>query len=284
MSRTRQLLNDVRHAFSAEPRPEHFTNYTHCEECREHDDTLRQCTPDTIGKRELGNTGWDPICFITDGGYRHYLPGLARIVLETNGEYLDQFLHGLTLARVRKFTRSQRAAVGQFLVALDEKWAITQGDLPEAELMQEVFDRFRLEPPIHVSTRADAAVRNSFYQAFVLLPDGCPANLADAEVRLREALPKMEAGRGTDSVYASDGWEINAYLNDGVAYESGQIVTTFGADRADQVRLAAAPRRFEVRTDFDPMQARFMDYRTALRALASFEGAAPFDLDSGEFV
>ena len=282
MSRTRQLLNDVRHAFSAEPRPEHFTNYTHCEECREHDDTLRQYTPDTIGNRELGNTGWDPICFITDDGYRHYLPGLARMVLETNGEYLDQFLHGLTLARVRKFTRSQRAAVGQFLVALDEKWAITQGDLPEAELMQEVFDRLRLGPPIHFGTPASAAVRNSFYQAFVLLP--CPANLADAEMRLREALPQMEAGGGTDSVYASDGWEINAYLNEGVAYESEQIVTTFGADRPDRARLATAPRRFEVRTDFDPTRARFVDFRTAIRALASFEGAAAFDLGRGEFV
>ena len=38
-------------------KPAHFTNYEHCEECAEHDETLLSKTIDSIGLDEIGNEG-----------------------------------------------------------------------------------------------------------------------------------------------------------------------------------------------------------------------------------
>ena len=80
-----------------EPRPEHFTNYNHCDECREHDETLRQSDVDSIGMEQLGNPGWDPICFCSVAGKKYYLPALIRLALTTLDDecYLDQLLFHL---------------------------------------------------------------------------------------------------------------------------------------------------------------------------------------------
>jgi hypothetical protein len=52
-------------AFGPCPRPEHFTNDKHCEECAEHDELLRNRDRDTLTVADVGNPSWDPICFIT---------------------------------------------------------------------------------------------------------------------------------------------------------------------------------------------------------------------------
>lgn len=79
------------------PRPAHFTDFAHCCECREHDETLLASDIDTIGLEELGNPGWDPICFATPEARKFYLPAFVRLSLETMaGEfYLAQFLFHL---------------------------------------------------------------------------------------------------------------------------------------------------------------------------------------------
>jgi len=88
-----ELLARIEQEFNA-PRPEHFTNHQHCCECAEHDNTLQQRNPETIGLEELGSPGWDPICFINIQGFLYYFPALARLALEGTGDsyYLDQFL------------------------------------------------------------------------------------------------------------------------------------------------------------------------------------------------
>ena len=52
-------------AFLAEPLPDHFTDYTHCCECAEHDELLRARDRETLALEDVGNAGWDPICFVT---------------------------------------------------------------------------------------------------------------------------------------------------------------------------------------------------------------------------
>ena len=47
------------------PKPEHFTNYRHCCECAEHDATLLAYDVNAIGVEQLGNPGWDPLCFVS---------------------------------------------------------------------------------------------------------------------------------------------------------------------------------------------------------------------------
>ena len=91
------LITQAKQVFKTE-RPEHFTNFTHCSECEEHDQTLLAADMDTIGIEALGNPGWDPICFTSVEGKKYYLPALVRLSLETiNDEfYFEQFLFHLT--------------------------------------------------------------------------------------------------------------------------------------------------------------------------------------------
>ena len=81
------------------PKPEHFTNYRHCCECAEHDQTLLSCDVDSIGLAELGNPGWDPLCFCSPEGFIYYMPALVRLTLDTIDDpkqsYLEQMLFHL---------------------------------------------------------------------------------------------------------------------------------------------------------------------------------------------
>ncbi|MBB3166831.1 DUF6714 family protein [Simiduia aestuariiviva] len=86
-------INEAKRIFRIE-KPEHFTNYTHCEECEEHDQTLNRSTIDSIGLDELGNPGWNPICFSSVEGKKYYMPSFIRLSLETMHSefYLGQLL------------------------------------------------------------------------------------------------------------------------------------------------------------------------------------------------
>ena len=81
------------------PKPEHFTDYQHCCECAEHDQTLLASNVDTIGLEQLGNPGWDPLCFSSPQGLIYYMPALVRLTLDTienpRESYLDQLLFHL---------------------------------------------------------------------------------------------------------------------------------------------------------------------------------------------
>jgi hypothetical protein len=83
MATDQEMINAVRHAFAAEPRPEHFTNYRHCCECAEHDALLTSCNLESLRLEDVNNTSWDPICFATAEGFRYYLPALVRLVFES---------------------------------------------------------------------------------------------------------------------------------------------------------------------------------------------------------
>jgi hypothetical protein len=109
-------------ALFATPRPEHFTNYLHCEECLEHDQTLLNSTIDDIGMEELGNPGWDPMCFVEPAGFIYYFPALVRLCLESTEEwsYIGQFLFRLIYdgpqnEYVLAFNDAQRDFVVRFL-------------------------------------------------------------------------------------------------------------------------------------------------------------------------
>src|SRR5262245_53997305 len=81
------------------PKPTHFTNHTHCCECAEHDEVLLSDDIDSISLAELGNPGWDPLCFSSPEGMLYYMPALVRLTLDTIEKpiesYLDQFVFHL---------------------------------------------------------------------------------------------------------------------------------------------------------------------------------------------
>lgn len=118
-----EILLSVELAFQAEPRPEHFTDYKHCCECYEHDELLRARDRATLHLEDVNNPGWDPICFLSEQGWRYYLPALARLAFESAGAqdwYLSQLLFHLIYdgkenRRVVCCTPTQRSAIAAML-------------------------------------------------------------------------------------------------------------------------------------------------------------------------
>ena len=113
-SRARELF--------AVPRPQHFTNYTHCCECADHDETLCNSDVDSIGLDELGNPGWDPLCFCTAEGLLYYAPALIRISLESADDdfYFSQLLfhldyEGADNRFLNACSPAQRKFIGDFV-------------------------------------------------------------------------------------------------------------------------------------------------------------------------
>ena len=119
------LVQEAKSVFCDALCPKHFTNYRHCCECAEHNETLLAHTPETIGIEELGNPGWDPLCFATDEAFEYYFPAMVRMALEGTGEryYVDQFLFhligdGLRNRRWKAFSPEKRAFVLRVLEEL----------------------------------------------------------------------------------------------------------------------------------------------------------------------
>ncbi len=122
-----ELIAEAKVLFGDVPRPDNFTDFEHCCECAEHDETLQAHTPDTIGYAELGTPGWDPVCFATPEAYKYYFPAFVRLALEGSDDtyYLDQFLFHLTYdgprnEHWRSFTAPQRKYVENLLAHLFE--------------------------------------------------------------------------------------------------------------------------------------------------------------------
>jgi hypothetical protein len=123
------ILRLVNEAFAGCARPAHFTDHTHCEECADHDELLRSRDRETLRLEDVGNPGWDPMCFVTDAGFGYYFPALARLALAAPEEELDwyprQLLFHLTYdgqanRHRRSLTPDQRGAVAALLRHLSE--------------------------------------------------------------------------------------------------------------------------------------------------------------------
>lgn len=97
MKKPADWVNDAKKIFSV-GKPDHFTDFQHCSECAEHDETLLGNSIDQIGLEQLGNPGWDPMCFCSAEGIESYFPALVRLSLETtekNEFYFEQLLFHL---------------------------------------------------------------------------------------------------------------------------------------------------------------------------------------------
>ena len=129
MSTDAEVLVAIDAAFGAVARPAHFTNFTHCCECADHDAVLRSRTRETLGLEDVGNPGWDPLCFTSPQGLAYYFPTLARLALappaDPYGWYADHLLFHLYAGfRDNSFyqycSQVQRTAVAGFLAHVIE--------------------------------------------------------------------------------------------------------------------------------------------------------------------
>ena len=93
MASSSQLIEELYDAFKECERPQHFTNYKHCWECFEHDQTMQNAALRTLSAKSMGTSGWGPLSFLTEQGFAHYMPRLIELALanETT-EYDDPFV------------------------------------------------------------------------------------------------------------------------------------------------------------------------------------------------
>jgi hypothetical protein len=123
MATDQEIIVAVLEEFGAEPRPPHFTNFSHCCECAEHNDLLSSRDLSSLRLEDINNAGWDPICFTTSEGFRYFLPALIRLALESSTSrewYFPQLLFhligdGPQNRRVVCCTRAQQEAIVSFL-------------------------------------------------------------------------------------------------------------------------------------------------------------------------
>lgn len=134
-----EVLAAIDAAFREEPRPAHFVREpNHCEECADHEAVLQATSREVISLAEVGNPGWDPLCYVTDDAFRHLLPGLARLALGSGDDYyLDQFLFHLETGRINALNPAQAQAVAALLDYIRTSMA----DEIEAEMNAAEFDR-----------------------------------------------------------------------------------------------------------------------------------------------
>ena len=138
-----QILEAVQQAFMGCVRPAHFTNYNHCDECEEHDEVLRSRDVRTLTMKDVGNIGWDPLCFISPAGFAYYFPALARLALAEpteQGWYGSQLLFHLSCEgrgeRMSACTPEQRRAVVLYLRHLVEtRFEIAERYLCDEDLL-----------------------------------------------------------------------------------------------------------------------------------------------------
>jgi hypothetical protein len=116
-------------AFGTVEKPEHFTNFTHCDECAEHDATMRAHDRSTLTVDDVNHPGWDPLCFTSPRGKAYYMPALIRFALERSGgrsqPYWGQLLvhlegDGPNNELIRYCDLAQRRAIAAYLEHLVE--------------------------------------------------------------------------------------------------------------------------------------------------------------------
>jgi hypothetical protein len=124
MSTDLAILAEIDAAFGSVERPEHFTNFSHCEECAEHDELLRTRDRESLRAEDVSNPGWDPLCFCSPIGIAYYFPTLARLALVESqpgqGWYAEQLLFHLYSGFAENTffqfcSAAQRQAVARFI-------------------------------------------------------------------------------------------------------------------------------------------------------------------------
>jgi len=125
------------------------SNPEHCGECAEHNETLTTHTSETISLAELGNPGWDPICYLDRiEQFRYYLPALARLSCGKGDDYyLGQFLFHLNQTRIGQLSIAERRMLADFL----EELVATMPEEIESNLdsddVSTCIDRLRVPDP-----------------------------------------------------------------------------------------------------------------------------------------
>lgn len=139
------LIDEAHRLFPEDLKPRHFTDFEHCDECREHDETLRTHSRESITYAELGNPYSDPMCFVDEYGMKYYFPALVRLALRSTIKeyYVDQFLFHLTDNKsCIRFSRDQCSLVVRVLKLLKIRYADEIELLGHSDEMRKCLERW----------------------------------------------------------------------------------------------------------------------------------------------
>lgn len=91
-----RILDRFNAGFAGIPRPGHFTNYAHCEECAEFNRFFQSFDQRsmTLEQFEATDCNWESICFLTPEGFRYWLPVFVRMGVSDHPK-ADYFLERL---------------------------------------------------------------------------------------------------------------------------------------------------------------------------------------------
>lgn len=124
-------------AFGDRPRPEHFTNFMHCDECRDADEYFQRQTIESLGGLAY-ESEIVPVAFLTEEAFLYFFPALARMM--ANGDVVGLLM--MTENRMDAFRISERIALRDFLVAFYEaRKADVDGQWMGYETLSRVVDR-----------------------------------------------------------------------------------------------------------------------------------------------
>jgi hypothetical protein len=123
---------------SGVPRPEHFTNHPHCDECFAADEFFLGHTPVSLGVvSDFPETL--PLSFLTDDGFRYMLPGIVRMLVRDCGA-VDLLVHFEN--RLDVFTVEEARALRDVLYTLyDVRSQEFEASLFAYETLWRVLDR-----------------------------------------------------------------------------------------------------------------------------------------------
>jgi len=109
------ILDQIERSFAVIPRPNHFTDYTHCPECLEYDELFRSHTLKSLAISDLDES-WTPVMFLTVEGIRYWLPALFRLALEDpSGNALDNLVRRIRKSEFGTLPLGQQETVNQYL-------------------------------------------------------------------------------------------------------------------------------------------------------------------------
>ena len=141
MTTGKAVLAAIDAAFLGSPKPEHFMNHLHCEECSEHDELLRARNRETLKIEDAGNIGWQPISSCSPEGMAYYMPALAHLALAEptyNYGWYGDTLHihlshdGKEIPFLKYCNPEQREAVANLLRFLGTAFSSYEMRLTEA--------------------------------------------------------------------------------------------------------------------------------------------------------
>ena len=127
-----EILRLIDSVFAKCQRPEHFVDFPQGLEGEDHDLLLRSRDKATLSLGDVGNIGFDPLCFINAEGFAYFFPTLARLALIEHSRTHDWYAPQLLRHLIRQggenrfllaFTPQQRRVVCRFVEYLVESRA-----------------------------------------------------------------------------------------------------------------------------------------------------------------